>query len=145
MQRQFRCLAIGFENNNAYEHSRSTFIKNALRQSVALPLVGVTAKVPLEVRVEGLEPYINDQLNPSILFNPGLTLLMSELETWPEPQTGHHYDGLSALQLLWMIAVSRGAGSFAWEPIPRRETSRYGGDHFLDDDDEPDYGGRGLW
>jgi hypothetical protein len=107
--------------------------------------VGVTAKVPLEVRVEGLEPYINDQLNPSILFNPGLTLLMSELETWPEPQTGHHYDGLSALQLLWMIAVSRGAGSFAWEPIPRRETSRYGGDHFLDDDDEPDYGGRGLW
>ncbi|ELL0334452.1 hypothetical protein ROV13_001786 [Serratia marcescens] len=145
MQRQFRCLAIGFENNNAYEHSRSTFIKNALRQSVALPLVGVTAKVPLEVRVEGLEPYINDQLNPSILFNPGLTLLLSELETWPEPQTGHHYDGLSALQLLWMIAVSRGAGSFAWEPIPRREASRYSGDHFLDDDDEPDYGGRGLW
>ena len=112
---------------------------------MALPLVGLTASVPLEVRVEGLEPYINDTLNPSILFNPGLTLLLSELETWPEPQTGHHYDGLSALHILWMIAVSRGSGSYSWEPISRRQDAFRGGDSFFDDDDEPDFSGRGLW
>lgn len=145
VQRAFNCISIGFENNNAYEHSRQTFIKAGMRQGVALPLVGVTASVPLEVRIESLEPYINDQFMPGIVFDPKLTLLLSELDTWPEPQSGHHYDGLSALHILWMIAVSRGAGNFEWQPVPSRgDSSHHGDDYFMDDADGSSFG-RELW
>lgn len=145
VQRAFNCISIGFENNNAYEHSRQTFIKAGMRQGVALPLVGVTASVPLEVRIESLEPYINDQFIPGIVFDPKLTLLLSELDTWPEPQSGHHYDGLSALHILWMIAVSRGAGNFEWQPVPNRgDSSHHGDDYFMDDADGSSFG-RELW
>lgn len=110
-QREFRCQAIGFENNNAYEHSRQTFIKGALAKGVALPLIGLVETVDREVRIDSLEPYITDAYDPRILFSPALTLLLSELDTWPEKQPGHDYDGLCALYILWKIAVTRGVGA----------------------------------
>ncbi|WP_375591727.1 hypothetical protein [Chitiniphilus eburneus] len=115
-QRASRCLAIGFENNNAYEHSRLTFVQAGLDAGVPLPLVGVTATVPAEVRIDSLEPYITDRLAPRILISPALTQLLAELDTWPEPQSGHHYDGLTALHILWMIASTRGATTFEYTP-----------------------------
>lgn len=110
-QREFQCLAIGFENNNAYEHSRQTFVTAGLAQGVALPLVGVTATVEMEVRIESLEPYITDAFDPRILFNPSLTMLLAELDSWPEKQSDshYHYDGLSTLHILWVTAFSRSA------------------------------------
>jgi predicted phage terminase large subunit-like protein len=117
-QREFKCHAIGFENNNAYEHMRQTFMDAGMVKGVALPLVGVTATVDMEVRIDSLEPYITDKYEPRILFSPELTGLLAELDSWPEKQTHHHYDGLSALHILWMIAMTRsvkmeyqGAGS----------------------------------
>lgn len=112
MQREFHCRAIAFENNNAYEHSRQTFINAGLQAGVPLPLIGVTATVPAPVRIDSLEPYITDPAVPSILLHPTLTLLNSELDTWPEPQSNHHYDGLTALHLLWYIAITRGIGMY---------------------------------
>ncbi len=130
-QREYRCLAIGFENNNAYEHSRQTFIHAGMDKSVPLPLVAVTATVEQEVRIESLEPYITDAFEPRILFNPALTLLLAELDSWPEKQGHHHYDGLCALHILWMIASTRGAygGSNGFESVPRRGTSADGDDY----------------
>ena len=107
-QREFRCQAIGFENNNAYEAQRQAIITAGLAQNVSLPLVGITATVDQEVRIDSLEPYITDAIEPRILFSSHLTQLLSELDTWPEKQSHHHYDGLCALHILWMIAVSRG-------------------------------------
>lgn len=121
-QREYRCLAIGFENNNAYEHSRQTFIKAGLDHPspIALPLVGVTATVDPEVRIESLEPYITDAFEPRILFNPALTQLLAELDSWPEKQASHHYDGLTALHILWVIASTRGGGTATgFQSIPR--------------------------
>lgn len=142
VQREFNCIAIGFENNNAYEHSRQTFITAGLAQGVALPLVGVTASVPLEIRVDSLEPFVTDAFDPRILFHPSQIALLDQLDTWPEAQTGHHYDNLSALHILWMIAVSRGAG-FEWQHVPARSQSGgYTGDP--DDDDDNDDGGFAL-
>lgn len=135
VQREFGCVAIGFENNGAFEHSRQTFIENGLRRGVGLPLIGITAGVGLEVRVDSLEPYITDAFEPRILFHPSQILLLEQLETWPEPQPGHHYDALSALHILWSVAVSRG-GAFEWQPIPGRATGRTGSfDNFDEDDD----------
>ena len=109
-QREFRCQAIGFENNNAYEHSRQSFMTAALAKGVALPLIAVTATVDQEVRIDSLEPYITDAFEPRILFSSALTQLLAELDNWPEKQTHHHYDGLCALHILWVIASTRGIG-----------------------------------
>lgn len=128
LQREFRCQAIGFENNNAYEHSRQTFIAAGLRKGTPLPLVGVTATVAPEVRIDSLEPYITDRFEPSILLHAGLTGLLSELDTWPEPQGPHHYDGLTALHILWMIAQSRGYAFGEFEAAPSsRDDDRFDG------------------
>lgn len=122
-QREFRCQAIGFENNNAYEHSRQTFITAGLTKGVALPLVGLVETVDREVRIDSLEPYITDAYDPRILFNPGLTMLLAELDSWPEKQPGHDYDGLCALYILWKIAVTRGAGVALTASRGRRQTA----------------------
>lgn len=135
MQREFRCLSIAFENNNAYEHSRQSFIKAGLTVGIALPLVGVTASVPQEVRIDSLEPFITDAFAPSILMHASLTSLLAELDAWPEPQSGHHYDGLCGLHLLWALAVSRGSAQFEYTPVSKGTRN----------DDEASGFDRGAW
>lgn len=110
LQREFNCAAWGFENNNAYEFMRQTFIKEALAQDVGLPLVGITATVSPEQRIDSLEPFITDPAVPTIVFAANLTQLLSELDTWPEPQSGHHYDGLCGLWALHQVALRGSAG-----------------------------------
>ncbi|WP_353627606.1 hypothetical protein ABNQ24_12715 [Ralstonia pseudosolanacearum] len=122
-QREFCMRAIAFENNNAYEHSRQTFMVNAMRKGVPLPLVGITAKVAPEVRIDSLEPYITDRLSPMILLHASQTALLSELDSWPEPQSGHHYDGLTALELVWRIASTMGNGHFEFTPAGRHHAT----------------------
>ncbi|MEI0618852.1 hypothetical protein V8P75_30825, partial [Pseudomonas aeruginosa] len=84
--------------------------------------VGVTSMADQSVRIDAMEPFINDAFAPRILFSPGLVALLDELDSWPEPQTGHHYDGLCALSILWMIASTR-AGSYEFTPVPGRRSS----------------------
>ncbi|CAB3764150.1 hypothetical protein [Paraburkholderia humisilvae] len=130
-QKEFRCMAVGFENNNAYEWARQDLVKAGLRAGVPLPLVGVTATVAPEVRIDSLEPYVTDRITPSILFHPSLTGLLAELDSWPEPQGNHHYDGLTALHILWMIAQSRGYGiTEGYTPVKNGNGER---------DDDSDY------
>ncbi|MDF5809631.1 hypothetical protein AAAC11_00130 [Pseudomonas aeruginosa] len=121
-QREYQMRAIGFENNGAFEIQRQNIAKAALMQRVALPLVGVTSMADQSVRIDAMEPFINDAFAPRILFSPGLVALLDELDSWPEPQTGHHYDGLCALSILWMIASTR-AGSYEFTPVPGRRSS----------------------
>lgn len=143
MQREFKCLGIAFENNNAYEHARQSIIKAGLAKGVALPLIGVTATVPAEVRIDSIEPYITDDFAPTILLHEKLTQLRSELDTWPEPQSNHHYDGLTGLHLLHWVAVTRGAGMFEFQSVKRRvEEPRSFASNWVQDD-TPDYQGRG--
>lgn len=121
-QREYKCRAIGFENNAAFEHSRQTFMRHGAEKGVYLPLVGVTATAPPEVRIESLEPYITDAMEPMIVFAPYLTQLLAELDAWPEAQTGHHFDGLSALYMLWHVAGRARVGTGV-ASRPRRTSS----------------------
>lgn len=106
-QREHRCALWGFENNNAYEYMRQDFIAAALAAGVMLPLVGITATTDRVVRIDALEPFVNDALEPRIVFRAELKALLGELDTWPEKQPGHDYDGLSALEILWSLATTR--------------------------------------
>lgn len=122
-QREHHCLAIGFESNNAYEHSRQTFITHALAQGVALPLVGLPETLERELRIDSLEPYITDAYDPRILFDPSLTQLLAELDSWPEKQPGHDYDGLCALYVLWKVCLLHSVGVAGFQSVPRRAVS----------------------
>jgi len=106
-QREYGCSVWGFENNNAYEHMRQDFIRTALAMKVLLPLIGITTTADRFVRIDAMEPFVNDAFEPRILFHATLKSLLDELDTWPEPQPRHDYDGLSALEILWTLAVSR--------------------------------------
>lgn len=119
MQREFNCSAIGFENNNAFEAQRQNIVRESVRKGCPVPLVGITAVGDREARINSLEPFITDAMEPSILFSPGLITLLAELDNWPEPQPGHHYDGLSALHILWMIATTRAVGMEGFQSLGR--------------------------
>lgn len=109
LQTEFNCVSWGFENNNAYEHMRGSFIDAALRRQVVLPLIGVTAVISPEVRIDSLEPFISD-MDAKILFHSKLVNLLDELNDYPEKQSHHHYDGLCALYILHHIAIARAGG-----------------------------------
>ncbi len=126
-QREYKMRAIGFENNNAYEYMRQSFVTNSIAAGVPLPLVGVTAVVSPEERIEGLEPFICDRINPQILLHASLTQLLDELDSWPEKQSHHHYDGLVALQILWMTAFSRAQPMEIRSAGMRRGSGQYAG------------------
>jgi len=97
----------GFENNNSYDYMRTEFMQYALRDSkLLMPIVGMTATVAQEVRIESLQPYVV-ALDPNIVFSHDVPLLERELNTWPKKQSEHHYDSLVALQLLWSVAVTK--------------------------------------
>jgi hypothetical protein len=106
-QRQQPAAAVAFENNNAYEDMRRTTIQYGIEHRVPLPLIGVTAVDSPEVRIESLEPYLSDPAEPRILLHASCAALVSELETWPEPAPGHHYEALTCLYMLWTLCVTR--------------------------------------
>lgn len=107
-QEEYKCAAWGFENNNAYEFMRQEFVRAAMEKGVALPLLPITTTADRIVRIDAMEPFINDAFDPRILFNADLVALLDELDTWPEKQTHHDYDGLSALEILWTLCLKRG-------------------------------------
>ncbi|HEC12281.1 MAG TPA: hypothetical protein ENI80_03385 [Acidiferrobacteraceae bacterium] len=108
-QQEYSCAAWGFENNNAYEAMRQSFIDAAMREKVSLPLVGMTASVAPEIRIDSLEPFIVG-MEPKMLFHASLRLLFEQMSEWPDKQSHHHFDLLVALHLLWVTAVSRAGG-----------------------------------
>lgn len=110
VQNTYNPHAIAFENNGAFEHSRQTFIDYGLERGVYIPLIGITATVSQELRIGSLEPLVCDGLLPRIILHATLLNLLSQLNEWPESPSGHHYDSLCALYLLWHICVLCGSG-----------------------------------
>lgn len=110
VHKDYGCGAWGFENNNAYEYMRTEFIDKAAVDGLHLSLFPHTTKLPPEVRIDSLEPVVSG-IDAKIFFKAGLISLLSELDTWPEAQTHHHYDGLTALYILYVTAMARAAGA----------------------------------
>jgi len=107
-QKEYGCVCGGLRNNNAFDYMRHDFIKRGLDQGIALPLRGVTAITSAEERIGALEPFVTNS-PAQILFHSRCRMMMDELETWPDKQTGHHYELSCCLAILWMIS-STGQG-----------------------------------
>lgn len=133
-QQTYGMAAIGFENNAAFESVRQQMLELALVDGTPLPLRGITAVGEQEARIEGMEPYITDQIDPHIQFSAGLTDLLDQLDTWPEPQPGHHYDLLCGLEILFNMASKTAlATTEGFQAMPRHRLGRVLADDFDDD------------
>jgi predicted phage terminase large subunit-like protein len=105
LQNKYQCEVIIFESTNAYDYMREQFQNQAFQMGYHLPLIGFSPSIPKMVRINALEPYISG-VNTQIYFHLRLVKLLNELDTWPVLQKEHDYDGLSALYLLWFVALN---------------------------------------
>lgn len=122
LQQHYNCVVWGFENNNAYEYMRTQFIKGALAQKVTLPLRGMTAVLSQIEYIESMEPFVTG-LEPQIVFHASCNQLIEEMETFPDKEGHHHYDGLVSLHKAW-VAASTGAGGIPYIASSRRRNSQ---------------------
>jgi predicted phage terminase large subunit-like protein len=103
-QREYGCLAWGFEAIQFQEFMRSELVKRSAVAGVPVPAVALHPNSDKDLRIESLSPHVNNRL---IRFHPEHTVLNSQLRHWPEAD---HDDGSDALHMLWMLAVSRAGG-----------------------------------
>jgi hypothetical protein len=101
-QQEYNCIKWAFENNNAYDAMRVAIIDSAMRKGVAMPMIGITNTIGQDLLIDSIEPFVND-IEAKILLHSKLVGLLDELDTYPEKQQNHHYDGLTGLGLLWQI------------------------------------------
>lgn len=111
-QRAYHCLVWGIESVQFQEFFRQELIKQSAKLGVPVPAVPLIPHTDKDLRIESLSPHVNNGL---ILFNQRHTVLNTQVRHWPEAD---HDDGPDALQMLWMLAVSRAGG------IPRITTGK---------------------
>ena len=127
LQQEYNCVLWGWENNGAWEWARQNVISEASQTGVMLPAHGITTAENMMFQVESLEPFVTG-IDPRILFHSRLKALLDQLDTFPEPQSAHHYDLLSALYLCYSVAILRrgAAPRVASRKAPSRHEDPYG-------------------
>jgi predicted phage terminase large subunit-like protein len=103
-QREYHCLVWGVESIQFQEFFRTELVKRSAAAGVPVPAVALTPHDDKALRIEALSPHVNNGL---ILFNQAHTVLNTQLRHWPEAD---HDDGPDALQMLWMLCLTRGQG-----------------------------------
>jgi predicted phage terminase large subunit-like protein len=104
LQKEYTCLAWGFESVQFQEFMRSELVKRSAAQGIPVPAVPLHPHSDKELRIESLSPHVSNKL---IRFRRAHTVLNSQLQHYPEAD---HDDGPDALHMLWMLAVSRAGG-----------------------------------
>jgi len=117
LQRQFHCVCWGIESVQFQEFFRTELVKTSAARGVPVPAVALTPHTDKLLRIESLQPHINNGL---IRFHDSQTELLQQLRHFP---MADHDDGPDALQMLWMIA-QRGAGVGEMKHIARETTRR---------------------
>lgn len=114
LQRAYRCLVWGIESVQFQEFFRQQLVEESAKAGVPVPAVPLIPHSDKNLRIESLSPHVNNGL---ILFSQQHTVLNEQLRHWPEAD---HDDGPDALQMLWMLAVSRAGGVPRIKTGPRR-------------------------
>jgi len=111
-QRAYHCLVWGIESVQFQEFFRQELVKQSAIAGVPVPAVPLIPNTDKDLRIESLSPHVNNGL---ILFHQAHTVLNTQVRHWPEAD---HDDGPDALQMLWMLCVSRYGG------VPRITTGK---------------------
>lgn len=103
-ERIYRCMVWVIEAVQFQEFLRSEIIKRSAQAGVPVPARGVTPHVDKELRIQSLQPHVNNGL---IRLHRSQKTLYEQLRYWPEAD---HDDGPDALHMLWMAAVAGSGG-----------------------------------
>jgi len=99
LQRQYRCPLWFVEAVQFQEFLRTQIMTQAAQAGVNLPCKAVQPHVDKGLRIESLQPPMAAGL---IRLHPGQTVLLSQLQAWPQ---GDHDDGPDCLEMLWSNTV----------------------------------------
>ena len=103
-QKKHNCLVWGVESTQYQEFLRQQLIEKGNEHGVPIPTVGLYPHTDKNLRIESIQPYVdNGQIQ---LSNPNGELY-KQVRYFPEAD---YDDGPDALQMLWMLAVSRAGG-----------------------------------
>lgn len=120
-QREYGCIAWAFESVQFQEFLRTVLVEQSAKLGVPVPAIPVIPLDDKALRIESLQPHMFNQL---IRLHPSQQTLIDQLRHYPKAD---HDDGPDALQMLWVLAVSRSARFEVHTPKSQgRESSRFG-------------------
>ncbi|EGT5658488.1 phage terminase large subunit [Citrobacter braakii] len=121
-QREYNCIAWAFESVQFQEFLRTVLVEQSAKLGVPVPAIPVIPLDDKALRIESLQPHMYNQL---IRLHPSQQTLIDQLRHYPKAD---HDDGPDALQMLWVLAVSRSAKFKIQTPAGRRSesASRFG-------------------
>ncbi len=105
LEKEYRCMVWGVEAVQFQEFLRTELVKRSAARGVPVAAMAITPHTDKALRIETLQPHVKNGL---IRFHPQQTTLLEQLRHWPKAD---HDDGPDALQMLWMLAVSRAGGA----------------------------------
>ncbi len=105
LQKQYHCHCWFVETIQFQEFLRTELVKRGAQQGIPIPARGVTPHADKVLRIESLQPHMDNGL---ILLHSSQATLISQLSHFP---LADHDDGPDALHMLWAGAVSHGVGS----------------------------------
>jgi predicted phage terminase large subunit-like protein len=106
-QRIYGCVMWAFEAVQFQEFLRTQLLDISVQEGCPVPARAVTPHVDKELRIEGLQPFVERGL---ILLHPSQQSLLDEMRHYPD---GEHVDGLDALEMLWKLAIGGGEAAGA--------------------------------
>lgn len=106
-QQQYNCVAWAFESVQFQEFMRQQLITESITAGIPVPARAVIPHADKDLRIESIQPYVEQG---RIRVHPTLSSLIGEFKHYPN---GEHVDGLDALQMLWMLAVTGGQAAGA--------------------------------
>ncbi len=120
LQTEYKCLLWAVEVVQFQEFLKSELVKRSAAQGVPVPAVGITPNTDKLLRIETLQPHMANQL---IRLHPSQKTLIDQLRHFPKAD---HDDGPDALQMLWMLAITR-SGGMAYQGAKKTSDDGSGG------------------
>ncbi len=101
---EYRCRLWVVETVQFQEFLRTELVTRSAKRGTPVPARAVIPHADKLLRIESLQPHMANGL---IRLHPSQATLIDQLRHFPKAD---HDDGPDALQMLWMAAVTRGAG-----------------------------------
>lgn len=103
-QKKYNCVMWFVETVQFQEFLRTEAIRRGQAEGVLLNCIAVQQNVDKDLRIQSLQPHVNDG---TIEFHPSLTALVQQMKHWPKVD---HDDGVDCLHILWSNVVKYGGG-----------------------------------
>lgn len=116
LQKRYRCKKFGIETNGGQFHLKPFVLEAAFDAGVTMPLVGVHNTDNKEERIEELELPIE---NGELLLHESFTLLIEQLEDFPEGAHDDAPDGAAGVYRLSKLAKAKLGGKTRRKSVAR--------------------------